>query len=636
MLILVRNSLIRCMVAAFILALVSTSSILGQRWQVTSGEPLCEDIARKGVTAVSLGGCAIVGESFTSASSCSSSDIYVAKFTTAATLDWGYTYDIGGGNDYGTCIRECPNGDFIVVGFTEDPIESGGCNFNDVFLMRLNSSGGVLWARTYGTPGIEVGTSIIVMETGDRITTNAGDFAVCGWTVNDSGNTVPFLMRTTSTGDLVWDKFYHFGGTLVNGQFADLVESLASPCAGDTGTIVVAGFGDFIADGLQLRAAMARFDGNTGDFIALDTLYPLSAIIAPDNIDAEGISQFYAIDELRIGGYAGDLVATGYYQRLSSDLRDTNSQDVFVARFSPRLSFIIDTISMDTLKWNIYGDMVGFDSDVGYDILEQRINGGGYGYLALTGRMTVPDGLGREDMFFIQVDPGTLLYALATTPLFGSEGNDVGLSIAEVKHIPFQQSQGFVLAGYTESTMLMPVGDKRQAYVVKTDSLITYTCYQSGASLDYTPLNLGVKVWYDGNPVIAALWTDTCSVGVTRTSEDGLEILCYIPIVSGMTHEEEFSTADGLKESGLNLIDVLQSNPVKRGSNAMLRLGQAGNRNITITDITGKIVYRMRQSVAVGGITIQLPTSALAAGNYLVSIGHDEKVEKSIVLVIND
>lgn len=153
-------------------------------------------------------------------------DIYIVKVDNNGTTIWQKTYDFGGGtSDVGMSVFECANGDLLVAGTSGDQTATGTCNLiaqDNIFLMRLDEDGNLLWARTFGgrdTEGEGSTTNLKVIETS---VVDAGDIVIATSTHsfgNGTSRTVTpdnqitgdrdgFLIRTDANGDLIWAKAY--------------------------------------------------------------------------------------------------------------------------------------------------------------------------------------------------------------------------------------------------------------------------------------------------------------------------------------------------------------------------------------------------------------------------------------------
>ncbi len=64
-------------------------------------------------------------------------------------IEWYVT--IGGSNDdAGFSVQQTPDGDYVIA----------GCRNNDVYLVKTDSTGNLLWDKTYGGVGGEDGYSL--------------------------------------------------------------------------------------------------------------------------------------------------------------------------------------------------------------------------------------------------------------------------------------------------------------------------------------------------------------------------------------------------------------------------------------------------------------------------------------------
>ena len=114
---------------------------------------------------------------------------------------WTKTY---GGEywDAAYSVQQTSDGGFIIAGETW----SYGVNSADVYLVRTDSNGDTLWTRTFGGFSTDKGYSMVI--------TNDGGFAITGETSSfGGGGGLPdvYLILTNSSGDLLWSKTYDEG-----------------------------------------------------------------------------------------------------------------------------------------------------------------------------------------------------------------------------------------------------------------------------------------------------------------------------------------------------------------------------------------------------------------------------------------
>jgi len=139
-------------------------------------------------------------------------DVYVIKTDSAGTMQWAKTYG-DTLNDYGQTIHQTTDGGYIIGGSTG----SFGAVGSDAYLIKTDSAGGVLWSKTFGGVGNDYTYSVQQLS--------SGGYILCGQTTSfGAGMNDLYLIRTDSVGNLVWSKTY--GGT--NNDYGYTVEQLSS------------------------------------------------------------------------------------------------------------------------------------------------------------------------------------------------------------------------------------------------------------------------------------------------------------------------------------------------------------------------------------------------------------------------
>ena len=129
---------------------------------------------------------------------------YIARLNGTGGIVWQYYYGAEG-NEYANAVEETTDGGFIFCGSTSSE-EGYGINDEAVYLVKLQSTGSVLWEKTfdYSEYGDEVGESV-------RQTTDGG-YILAGWYEQgaDPGSTL--LLKLNASGIGVWARGYNWSG----------------------------------------------------------------------------------------------------------------------------------------------------------------------------------------------------------------------------------------------------------------------------------------------------------------------------------------------------------------------------------------------------------------------------------------
>jgi len=121
-------------------------------------------------------------------------DVWLIKTDLSGNMLWNNTYG-GIEREYGTSLIQTDDG-YVIAGTTE----SFGAGGRDFWLFKTDANGVMLWNQTYGGSGRDEGMSVI--ETSD------GDLVVFGFTCSFDANGDFWLIKTDMYGVEKWDQVY--------------------------------------------------------------------------------------------------------------------------------------------------------------------------------------------------------------------------------------------------------------------------------------------------------------------------------------------------------------------------------------------------------------------------------------------
>ncbi len=167
-------------------------------WLETYGGTL--DDRSFSVVEVSTGGFVVVGS--TRSYGAGGRDTYLVRTDSSGNLLWNKSFG-GASDDTGVDVKECSTGGFIIIGWTE----SFGAGGRDIWMIRTDSSGSHLWNKTFGGGNTERAEEIVECS--------GGGFTFIGRTSSyGAGNEDVWLIHTDIDGNHLWNQT--FGGGAVD------------------------------------------------------------------------------------------------------------------------------------------------------------------------------------------------------------------------------------------------------------------------------------------------------------------------------------------------------------------------------------------------------------------------------------
>ena len=123
-------------------------------------------------------------------------DFWILKLDNIGNIEWEKTYG-GSKTDFSLAVVQTPDGGYALGGLTNSV---GSGNF-DTYLLKLNNEGDVAWQKTYGGSGGEGAESIQITADGGYI------LASYTWSFGSGGKDL-WILKLDSGGNVIWQKTY--------------------------------------------------------------------------------------------------------------------------------------------------------------------------------------------------------------------------------------------------------------------------------------------------------------------------------------------------------------------------------------------------------------------------------------------
>ncbi len=202
---------------AFVFAMlqsnVSAQTAPAIEWQKTFGGSASDEA--RSVRQTSDGGYIVAGYTRSNNGDVSGNhggdDFWVVKFNSNGTIDW--KKNLGGSlDDDAKDIRQTSDGGYIVVGRSRSSdgdlnLHYGATSTDDCWIVKLTSTGSIVWQRTLGGSGFDVAHSVQQTSDGNYIIagyTSSNDFDVNG--INLGSDDYWVVKLSANGNDILWSR----------------------------------------------------------------------------------------------------------------------------------------------------------------------------------------------------------------------------------------------------------------------------------------------------------------------------------------------------------------------------------------------------------------------------------------------
>jgi hypothetical protein len=140
----------------------------------------------------------ICGETMANTSLPIDKDGYIIKADSFGNIIWSKVYRFPGLNSFRN-VKETNDGGYILTGWVDTPGDT--LPWRDILLMRTDSSGNVLWTKTYGNFYDDVGSSVITLAN--------NKFLLCGARNYNASSSNCAIIKTDSVGNIIWSNSFY-------------------------------------------------------------------------------------------------------------------------------------------------------------------------------------------------------------------------------------------------------------------------------------------------------------------------------------------------------------------------------------------------------------------------------------------
>jgi len=187
------------------ISICSNVSAGAEQWATTCGGSNADRACR--VQKTEDGGYIMAGSTLSFGAG--DNDLWLLKFDSNNDISWQKTYG-GSGNDYAVDIRQVQHqlgvspsstgaGGYIVVGTTY----SFGAGESDIWVLRLDDDGNILWQKSYGGSSFDFGTCVRQIADGYIVSGNTYSYG--------AGECDIWILQLDGDGEIIQEKAY--GGT---------------------------------------------------------------------------------------------------------------------------------------------------------------------------------------------------------------------------------------------------------------------------------------------------------------------------------------------------------------------------------------------------------------------------------------
>lgn len=526
---------------------------------------------------------------------------------------WG---EIPGGNSGNEIhITTDADGNILATGeFVDRSISFGtttltNAGSKDIFVVKYDPSGNVLWAKSAGGTHLDGGKSISTDEGGNVLVTGYfyGSITFGKTNLISNGGTDIFVVKFDASGNVVWAK--SLGG--------DSFESGTAISSDANGNVLVTGYFKSSILSIDKSTFTNKSEGNREDIFIVK--YDVSGKVLwaksvggtdPDN------ARSICTDA------SGNILLTGEFESSSLDFDTFTIQNALIHNKD------IFIVKLDASGNTLWAKSAGGGSiDAGTSLCtdaKQNILVTGYFYSSSItfGKITLTKASGtNSDMFVVKYDAsGNLIWAKSA----GESGDDAGIGICTDAGGNIFVNGIFDYSPITFGQITLTSAGSKDIFIVEYDAKGDVVGAESaGGIADDNCENICIDA--NGNVFISGFsFSDSIKLGTSILSKGGpigvFTIKLSAPLIADITDEQSTD------------IDLIYPNPFSLFTTIQFKT-IISNGNLNIYNVNGQLVKVIQN---ISGRNIIIYRESIPSGIYFVSLIENNKVILSNKLVITD